>query len=149
MTYLDMPPFWLLGALVVAWWQPRLFPLLSWADGSFTEPLGIVLILGGILLMVASLWEFRRAKTTPIPRQSPSALITSGIFRLTRNPIYLGDALVLLGFILRWEATLSLILVPVFLVLIERRFILGEEARLLGAFGAEFEAYKARVRRWI
>lgn len=149
MTYLDMPPFWLLGALIVAWLQSRFVPVLAWSDGGWAEPVGTVLILLGVLLMAASIWEFARAKTTPIPRRNPNALITSGIFRLTRNPIYLGDALVLLGFILRWEATLSLILVPAFLVLIERRFILGEEERLSRAFGAEFEAYKGRVRRWI
>jgi protein-S-isoprenylcysteine O-methyltransferase Ste14 len=75
-------------------------------------------------------------------------MIRGGIYRLTRNPIYLADALILTGAILRWDAA-SLVLVPVFMAVIQRRFILGEEAGLRTAFGADFERYAAQVRRWL
>lgn len=84
-----------------------------------------------------------------IPRQTPSALITTGIFRLSRNPIYLADLLILAGFSLIWGKPLGLVLVPVLAWILFARFIQGEEARLRAMFGAEFEAYAARTRRWL
>ncbi len=78
-----------------------------------------------------------------------SALITSGIFARTRNPIYLGDALILTGLILIWDAVPSSILIPAFVLLIQTRFILAEESRLRDAFGDEFLRYTASTRRWL
>lgn len=63
-------------------------------------------------------WEFLRARTSVIPRQMPSAFLKRGIYRLTRNPIYLGDAMVLAGgLILRWDVLAALPLVPAFAAL--------------------------------
>ena len=89
------------------------------------------------------------ARTTVIPRRNPAALVTGGVFRLTRNPIYLGDAALLTGAILWWDAPAALPLVPAFVWLITRRFIRDEEARLRAAFGADFDRWAARVRRWL
>jgi protein-S-isoprenylcysteine O-methyltransferase Ste14 len=89
------------------------------------------------------------ARTTVIPRRAPAALVTGGVFALSRNPIYLGDALVLAGAILWWDAPLALPLIPAFVAIITRRFILGEEAALARAFGPAWQAWSARVPRWI
>lgn len=99
--------------------------------------------------MLAAFVEFRRAATTVIPRQDPSSLITGGVYRWSRNPIYLADVLILLGFVLIWGRALGFVLVPVLAVLLDRRFILGEEARLRAAFGEKFDAYAQQARRWI
>jgi protein-S-isoprenylcysteine O-methyltransferase Ste14 len=99
--------------------------------------------------MALAVFEFMRHKTTVIPHQHASALIDTGIFARTRNPIYLGDALVLAGLCLRWEANLSLLLVPMFMVLITKRFILDEEARLQDGFGTAVQHYKAKSPRWV
>lgn len=146
---IDIPPVWLLGALLIAWAQAKALPVLGWPGGGLVETFGNLFVAFGILLIVLGLLALLRAKTTPVPHREPEALATGGVFRFTRNPIYLGDALVLFGLILRWEAVLSLILVPAFVFLIDRRFIRAEEARLRAAFGARFEAYAAEVRRWI
>jgi protein-S-isoprenylcysteine O-methyltransferase Ste14 len=76
-------------------------------------------------------------------------LVQSGIFSRTRNPIYLGDTLVLVGLILNWNAVLALPLVPIFVWVIERRFIIPEENRLRRKFRAEFARYSQKVRRWV
>ena len=90
-----------------------------------------------------------RARTTFIPRRDPAALVTGGLFGITRNPIYLADVMILAGAILWWGALLALPLVPLFMVWITRRYILDEEARLRAAFGPDYEAWAARVPRWI
>ena len=149
MKELDIPPIWLALAVFLAWLQSSYWPVLAWAGGGPLEFLGNFMVAAGLFLMALALWEFRKARTTPIPRRDPNAMIESGVFGYTRNPIYLGDALVLAGLILRWEAGPSLILVPLFVMLIDRRFILDEEARLREAFGDAFDSYASKVRRWL
>jgi protein-S-isoprenylcysteine O-methyltransferase Ste14 len=147
MRFLDYPPIWLAGFLGLAWAQSVLWPMgfgAGWAPVA-----GGLIALAGAGVMAAALPQFLRARTTIVPHRAPSALITSGIFRLTRNPIYLGDALILAGLAIRWQAWAALVLVPVFMRVIDRRFIRPEEGRLRAAFGAEFEAWAARVRRWL
>lgn len=100
-------------------------------------------------ITIAALAAFRRAKTTVIPHQTPSALMTDGIFGFSRNPIYLADVLILLGISLIWGSALGLVLTPVLAMVLDRRFIQPEEARLADKFGAEFEEYCARVRKWL
>ena len=141
--YLDLPPIWLVGALCLVWLSP--WPLIGAAG--FWPGIGLLAIAA--VLTAGALLEFGRAKTTVIPHQNPSALISGGIFRFTRNPIYLADVLILLGFSLIWSKLLGLILVLPFVLLLQRRFILPEEARLKEAFGSEFEQYTTRTRRWL
>jgi len=149
MKLIDIPPVWLAAFLVIAWWQPRLFDAGLSLGGGVFDLVGGLMVGGGLVLMGMALLQFRRHRTTPIPHQEASFLITSGIYARTRNPIYLGDALILCGLILRWDAVLSLVLVPIFVWIIERRFILPEEKRLRRAFRAEFARYEQKVRRWV
>ncbi|MEM6824735.1 MAG: isoprenylcysteine carboxylmethyltransferase family protein [Pseudomonadota bacterium] len=149
MKALDIPPVWLALALILAWLQSRYLPVLRWQGGGMAEFVGNFLAVAGLVLMGLAIREFYKARTTPIPRRDPSALISTGVFAMTRNPIYLGDALLLSGLILRWEAALSLVLIPAFVWLIDQRFIRAEEARLRTVFGSDFEAYAAKVRRWV
>jgi len=76
-------------------------------------------------------------------------LVQSGIFSRTRNPIYLGDLLILAGITLYLDAVLALVLVPVLARVLERRFILPEEDRLRRKFRADFARYCQKTRRWI
>jgi protein-S-isoprenylcysteine O-methyltransferase Ste14 len=89
------------------------------------------------------------ARTTVIPRRSPTSLVTSGLFALSRNPIYLADLMILLGAILWLDAVLALPILAGFVWLIRTRFILDEEARLAATFGPEFEHWARHTRRWI
>jgi protein-S-isoprenylcysteine O-methyltransferase Ste14 len=108
-----------------------------------------LLIGAGLVLMLLAVIEMRKFRTTVLPHMQAAHLVTSGIFKRTRNPIYLGDALLLAGFCLRWEAVLALPLVPLFVWVIERRFILAEEARLARKFGNAYGSYMRNTRRWI
>ena len=146
MKWIDLPPVWLALFAALGWVQAAWLPLASF--GAFGDWLGAGLVAAGLALAIAAAVEFRRARTTIIPHEMPTAIVTSGVYRLSRNPIYLGDALILAGLGLRWDSVLALALVPVFAAVITRRFILPEEARLRARFGAEYDAWAARVRRW-
>ncbi len=149
MHRIDIPPVWLVGFAFLAWLQARHFPLGLSLDGGLTDLLSGLLIGGGILIAVLAIVEFRRHKTTVIPHETPSALVQSGIYKRSRNPIYVGDVLILVGLVLRFDAVLSLILIPIFVWVLERRFILPEEDRLRRTFHADFARYERKTRRWV
>ena len=92
---------------------------------------------------------FLRHRTPIEPHHTPNALISTGPFAITRNPIYVAMALMLAGWALWSGVVLGLVLVPLFRWIITRRFILDEEARLRAAFGPDADAYIANTRRWI
>lgn len=147
MKWIDIPPVWLLLHLAVIW---VLSPYDPYGFGiAGTRALGVFLIIGGLSLMLMAIWEMRQHNTTPIPHMQPSHLVSGGVFAISRNPIYLGDALILAGVILRADTPLLLPLLVIFVWIIQTRFIRAEEARLRAAFGPEFEAYEARTRRWL
>lgn len=146
MKWIDLPPVWLLGFIALAYAQSALWPVLAHLP---TQPFGFALIGVGVALMLAALWQMVRGRTTFIPREEPQALMDGGVFALSRNPIYLGDALVLGGVALYLGAIPSLLLVPVFMWLISWRFIEGEEEMLKRFFGKEYEAYMRETRRWL
>jgi len=148
LRWIDIPPSWLAAALGLTWGLDRLAPGLGFGL-SLTERLGDLLVLLGLGTMGLGALELVRHHTTFIPRQRPNAFVRQGIYRLTRNPIYLGDALVLGGAALHWDVLPALLLVPLFMAFITRRFILGEEAGLRLSFGEEAERWFARVRRWL
>ena len=129
-----------------AWSVPRLtFPL----PGRHYITGGVALV--GALVSILGVVSFKRAKTTvnPMKPESTSSLVVAGIYRVTRNPMYLGFLLILLG----WAAWLSnvLALLPIagFVIYMTVFQIRPEERALEALFGPEFAAYKKRVRRWI
>ena len=146
---IDVPPVWLLGFLAVAWWQSVHFTLGLSFGGAWADLLGGLFLGAGLILLALAIVEFRRHRTTLHPHQESERLIQSGIFRRSRNPIYLGDVLILAGLILNWDAVLSLPLIPIFLWLLEKRFVIPEENRLRRQFRAEFARYCQKTRRWI
>ena len=147
MRWLDYPPVWLVGFLALAWAQSVLMPMPLGADWPGFVGAGVA--LAGAGLMLAAALPFLRAGTTVVPHRQPSALVTSGVYRFSRNPIYLGDVLIFAGLAIRWEAWLSLLLLPSLVWVLTRRFIEPEEARLRAGFGPAFEAWAGRVRRWV
>lgn len=144
-----MPPVWLLGAIVLAWLQPQYFSAGLSFGGAWADFAGGLLVGGGLLLMVLAAYELRRQRTTIIPHRVPDRLVQSGIYSRSRNPIYLGDILVLAGLILRFDAVLALPLLPIFTWVIERRFILPEEDRMRRTYRTDFARYERKVRRWV
>lgn len=143
MRMIDLPPVWLCLCLVAVWLSPWTAP---W--GALFWPGMLCLAIAAGLTAAAAL-AFARARTTIIPHRVPSALVTGGVFRVSRNPIYLADLLILLGVSLIWGKLLGFLLLPVLAIVLEWRFIRPEESRMSDAFGAEFDAYSKRTRRWI
>ena len=140
---IDIPPLWLALALGLAWALGRVWTVPGLAG------LGAGFVAGGVGVMAVAVLGMVLARTTFVPRRDPAALVTNGLFAISRNPIYLADALILLGAVLYWGAVLALPLVPLFMVLITFRYIHDEEDRLRRAFGPEYEAWAATVPRWI
>ena len=149
MRWLDIPPVWLATALAVAWWQSGQFSYGLSFGGAWADFLGGLLVGAGVLLALLAVYEMRRQRTTVVPHREAQALVSTGIFSRTRNPIYLGDILILAGFILSWDAVLSLPLVPIFLWILEKRFVLPEEDRLRRKFRADFARFCEKTRRWL
>jgi protein-S-isoprenylcysteine O-methyltransferase Ste14 len=145
--WIDIPPVWLGVFVVAAWGLAGMGPRMG--AGAVPQLLGGLLVGAGVLVIVLAGLALSRARTTVIPHLRPTALVTDGIYGLSRNPIYLGDALILTGLVLRFDGVVALILVPLFVWVITDRFIRPEEARLRAGFGPAFDAWSARTRRWV
>lgn len=134
---------------------------LMWAASSatpafdFTFPAGyvsaITLALIGALTCLSGVASFRRAKTTvnPMKPDSTSSLVVSGIYSYTRNPMYLGFLLVLLGWGAFLSNLLALLALPAFVLYMNRFQIAPEERVLASLFADDYAEYGARVRRWL
>ena len=142
------PPIWLVFGLVAIFALNELMPGMRFTSSGFQILGGVVIFLGLLLLLLAG-GLFKRAGTDLVPFKNVSALVTTGIYRLTRNPMYLGMTAILLGCALTVGAALALLIPPVFIVIIELRFIRPEEAMLRELFPEDFPQYCARVRRWV
>ena len=105
----------------------------------------------GVIACTLGIVEFRRAKTTvnPTKPESSSSLVTSGIYKHTRNPMYLGFLFILAGAAIAAANLLSFLLLPAFVLYLNRYQIKPEERALAGIFGDEFTRYCSHVRRWI
>ncbi|MEE4187808.1 MAG: isoprenylcysteine carboxylmethyltransferase family protein [Roseobacter sp.] len=149
MKWIDVPPMWLLGFAVIAHVQAQHFSFGLSLAHPVTMLVGGVLVGAGIVLILLAAMEFRRHKTTIVPHQEATTLIQTGVFKRSRNPIYLADVLILTGLVLRWDAVLSLVLVPVLFWVLETRFVIPEENRLRRHFRADFARYAQKTRRWM
>lgn len=142
---LQYPPVWLAGFAGCAWLLGRIAP--HGFAGANTA--GIVLCVAGVALMVVAALTMQRARATLMPTSRPTALVTTGVYAISRNPIYLADALILTGICLIVAPLTALVLVPAFIAVITKRFVRREEAWLRDRDPAGFAAYAARTRRWL
>ena len=120
-------------------------------DSGLQTPVAIALLIAGTFVMAMAVASFVAAKTTinPLKPTRASTLITGGAFRFTRNPIYLGDLLILAAVAVWLGQPANLALLAGFAWYIDRFQIRPEERALGALFGAEYAAYCARVRRWL
>jgi protein-S-isoprenylcysteine O-methyltransferase Ste14 len=143
------PPFIPLIALVVGIALQFPWPLALPVHGLLRYGLGALLLLVGLGAMGAAIGLFRQIGQDPKPWVTTPAIVSTGIYRFTRNPMYLGMGLMQAGFGVALANGWLLLLVPVTCFVIARIAIRHEEAYLEGKFGAEYTDYKARVRRWV
>ena len=146
------PP--VVGAVVAAgmWALASQTGLLSLPDFGFQGALTALLVAVGLAFDLAGLRAFlaRRTTVNPLRPERASSLVTDGIYRITRNPMYIGMVFLLLAWGLYLADAVVLLLGPAGYVLYLNRFQIGPEERvLLGLFGDEYRAYMARVRRWL
>jgi protein-S-isoprenylcysteine O-methyltransferase Ste14 len=148
---LKVPPVVLALACVAAMWAvARWLPALD-VELPFRGMISFVLVALGVAVGLAGVTAFRRNRTTVDPTRPgrASALVASGIYRLTRNPMYVALALGLTG-AATWFANLAAMLGPaLFIAWITRLQIVPEERALRAKFGAEYERYASRVKRWL
>lgn len=142
------PPIWFVLSAVLMWLLAR-----AWSWGSFVMPMGwigLVLLLG-VVVALLGVREFLRFKTTlnPLAPEQSRQIVQTGVFRYTRNPMYLGMALFLVAWALWLGEVLAFSGVCLFLFLITYLQVLPEERILQQKFGTEFSSYCQKVRRWI
>ena len=143
------PPLWALLALSATYGLSFL-PGLNQLPNLATRPAGLVIVGAALALLLWAIVQFRFAKTQLLPTsETNNALVTGGVFALTRNPMYLAMTLFCLGGAL-WFARLPMLLAPVLMFAVANWvFIPFEEAKMRRQFGEAFDAYCRRVRRWL
>jgi protein-S-isoprenylcysteine O-methyltransferase Ste14 len=142
------PPLIYLAGLAVGFALEALLPGSS-VPAAIQWGLGGVLVVAGVALLLSFNTAFSRRGTAVEPWKPTTAIVTTGPYRLTRNPAYLGMALVYVGVALMSDALWVLAPLPVVLAVVDRGVIAREERYLERKFGQEYVDYKSRVRRWI
>ena len=153
MQFLELkipPPLVALGSGVLMWFASSLVAPFAMPD-VIRVSVALTLALTGISLDLTGLIAFLRAKTTinPLKPASTAALVTTGLYRVTRNPMYLGMLLILFGWAVFLSNAAAFLVTPLFALYITRFQIIPEERVLAEKFGAAFMAYQSQVRRWL
>ena len=142
------PPIIALMFIVIAYFLGRFVPLPLPVPG-ILRSIGLVLTFVGFLLGIGAFMEFRKARTTLDPHGSSKQVVTSGIYRFTRNPIYLGFLLMVIGLPLNSGLYWGIVMAPLYVFIMNRLIIQHEEAYLKKKFGKAYTGYTSRVRRWL
>lgn len=148
---LKVPP------VVVVLVTAALMWLVSWTLPAFDfvfparDILAVSFAVAGTIIVLSGAASFRRARTTfnPMKPESTSSLVLSGIYKVSRNPMYLGFFLILVGFAIFISNALAFLFLPAFIFYMNRFQIEPEEKALACKFGQEFDVYKSQVRRWL
>ena len=146
-----IPPPALAAAIAGAMWATsRLAPLIQ-IPGALRLGTAAAVLLVGIGFSVGGVLAFRRARTTlnPTKPEQASSLVRSGVYRVTRNPMYVGLLCVLVAWAVFLSSAWALLGPLIFVLYIGRFQIAPEERALTRLFGREYADYRARVRRWL
>lgn len=142
------PPIVALMFIVIAYFLGRFVPL-PFIAPTLLRNVGLLLTFLGFLLGIGALIEFRKARTTLDPHGSSKQVVISGIYRFTRNPIYLGFLLMVIGLPLNSGLYWGILMAPLYVMTMTRLVIEREEAYLERKFKDQYTSYKSRVRRWL
>ncbi len=142
------PPVVALIHIVIAFLLGWLIPL-PFAVPDVLRTIGFVLVCVGFLFGAGAFNEFRKARTTLDPHGTVKQIVTSGAYRFTRNPIYLGFLLLVIGLPLNFGFYWGILCAPFFIVTLNRLVIEREEAYLEKKFKEQYTTYKSSVRRWL
>jgi protein-S-isoprenylcysteine O-methyltransferase Ste14 len=143
------PPLSFVAAVVGGIGLQFIWPLSIGLPWGPRVALGLLVALLGVALVVGALRLFRETGQDPIPWVATPEIVTSGVYRFTRNPMYVGLAFVQTAFGIALGNLWVLLLVPVACLVVQRTAILHEEAYLERKFGDSYRDYKKAVRRWL
>lgn len=148
---LKIPPPVVALAFGVRMWFVALLGLILNISSATRIGVAISLAVVGKVISVSGIIAFRKKRTTinPVNPNKSTALVQNGIFRYTRNPMYVGLALTLLGWAAFLASLLALVFVPLFVLYISRFQISPEERGLSSLFGSNYTEYQRNVRRWL
>ena len=141
------PPFLTLFGLISQTFLDAYLPVVQ----AIVFPLwtGSVVVVLGLSIIVYTISLFKRQQTDVMPDGNPSILITHGIYKITRNPIYLGMTLILLGSAFLFGTLSTFFIPPLFMATVDLIWIRFEEKNLESIFGNRYTTYKESVRKWI
>jgi protein-S-isoprenylcysteine O-methyltransferase Ste14 len=142
------PPLIYVAGFLIGVALELVFPI-----GALPLPLALAAAFIGLALWLAldgaAMLHFRRARTSMIPMKPSTALVTSGPYRVSRNPMYVGMAVVYVALALSVGVIWALAVLPLVILAVDRLVIVREEPYLERKFGDEYREYKRRVRRWL
>jgi protein-S-isoprenylcysteine O-methyltransferase Ste14 len=143
-----LPPTYFSLALIVMILLHFLLPVVRIVPSPWNA-IGVIFLPAGLLFLLTSDQSFHRAGTTVKPFVESTVLVTQGVFRYSRNPMYLGFSTLLAGAAFLLGSLMPFVVVLVFAILMDRLFVTAEEKMLADKFGQSYLDYKRRVRRWI
>ena len=143
-----IPPIYLLTSLILMSVLNRYLPVKNIVTSPFNDS-GIFVGLCGFALSASGAFSFKKAGTAIRPFETPAVLVTDGLYRYTRNPMYLGMILILTGTAIYLGSLTPWFVIPVLFLIIQEWFIKHEEPFLENIFGKEYLDYKSKIRRWI
>ena len=142
------PPIYFIVLLFKSIFISHLIPIKILIYSPYTY-LGLLLIIPGIILNLWVSYMFKIKNTTIKPKEIPTTLITSGPFRISRHPVYLGLTMILFGISIFQGNLITLMFPLIFMIAMNSMFIPLEEKNLKKAFGKKYSTYKKKVRMWI
>lgn len=144
------PPFYFVLGFLAGWLLHRLVPLrVPASESASMNTAGWILIVASVVLLIWAQITFLRHRTTVIPNRPASTMVTSGPYAYSRNPMYVSLTTLYLGLSLLTGMLWPIILLPLVLILLTALVIRREERYLDSAFGADYAAFRKRVRRWV
>jgi protein-S-isoprenylcysteine O-methyltransferase Ste14 len=143
-----LPPVYFVAAIALIIAVHFLFPVAVFIPYAWRF-VGLLPVAAGIALNIAADHRLKQFNTTVKPFERSNALVTEGVFRWSRNPMYLGMILIVAGIALLEGSVAPWVIVAVLAVVLDRVFIVREEKMLQETFSAAFERYRQRVRRWL
>jgi protein-S-isoprenylcysteine O-methyltransferase Ste14 len=142
-----LPPAYYFAILAAMLALHFAWPVAQWNLGA-SRWLGLPFALAGIVFVVTTVRQFHSV-TTLMPFEQPSALVTGGFFRVSRNPMYTGLLLSIVGAVIMLGSLSPALAIPLFVAVMQRRFIAHEERVLERCFPEAYRDYRRRVRRWL
>lgn len=147
-TIIAPPPliylgFLSLGLLLEYLWPTQIF------TGSLMAEIGLLILIVGIIGVFLAVRTVLRARSPVDPYKSPTTIVTTGLYRFSRNPIYVFDTLIYIGLAMAFSSFWAIVLMPLLIWTLQQGVVLREEHYLARRFGEEYLRYQRGVKRWI